>query len=118
MVQVVRKAISFRCSLAHHIPRSVNIVELGIAFACRMFDYCKSWLSGVGTKSRRLRLIMLSWALTFLVLALIAVLFGFAGIAASATSIAKILFFLFIALFVVSLVANMVRGRNVGCKTI
>ena len=57
--------------------------------------------------------IMLSWALTFLVLALIAALFGFGGIAASATSIAKVLFFLFVVLFVVSLLVNMVRGQNV-----
>ena len=41
---------------------------------------------------------MLSWALTFLVLALIAAMFGFGGIAAGAASIAKILFFLFLVL--------------------
>jgi len=58
-------------------------------------------------------LIMLSWALTFLVLALIAAVFGFGGIAAGAASIAKILFFLFLVLFVVSLVMNTVRGRSV-----
>lgn len=56
---------------------------------------------------------MLSWALTFLVLALIAAIFGFGGIAVGAASIAKILFFLFIVLFVVSLVMNTVRGRTV-----
>ena len=56
---------------------------------------------------------MLSWALTFLVLALIAAMFGFGGIAAGAGSIAKILFFLFLVLFIVSLVGNAMRGRNV-----
>lgn len=56
---------------------------------------------------------MLSWALTFLVLALIAAMFGFGGIAAGATSIAKILFFLFLVMFIVSLVGNAMRGRNV-----
>lgn len=45
---------------------------------------------------------MLSWALTFFVLALIAAVFGFTGIASAAAGIAKILFFVFIALFVLS----------------
>jgi uncharacterized membrane protein YtjA (UPF0391 family) len=57
---------------------------------------------------------MLSWAFTFLVLALIAALFGFGGIAAGAASIAKVLFFLFLVLFAVSLIVNVTRGRNVA----
>ena len=55
---------------------------------------------------------MLSWALTFFVLALIAALFGFGGIAAGAASIGKVLFFLFLVLFAVSLIGNLSRGRN------
>jgi uncharacterized membrane protein YtjA (UPF0391 family) len=55
---------------------------------------------------------MLSWALTFFVLALIAALFGFGGIAAGAASIGKILFFLFLVLFAVSLIGGLMRGRN------
>jgi len=54
---------------------------------------------------------MLSWAFTFFVFALIAALFGFGGIDAGAAEIAKILF-LFIVLFVVSLIANVARGRS------
>jgi uncharacterized membrane protein YtjA (UPF0391 family) len=55
---------------------------------------------------------MLNWALVFLVVALIAAAFGFGGIAAAATSIAKTLFFIFLILFLVSLVAGLVRrGR-------
>ena len=46
---------------------------------------------------------MLYWAATFLVIALNAALFGFGGIAAGASSIAQILFFVFIVLFVLSL---------------
>ncbi len=61
---------------------------------------------------KMLELIMLSWALTFLVLALVAALFGFGGIAAGAAGIAKILFFLFLVLFAVSLIANVTRGRS------
>jgi uncharacterized membrane protein YtjA (UPF0391 family) len=55
---------------------------------------------------------MLNWALVFLVIALIAAAFGFGGIAAAATSIAQTLFFIFLVLFLVSLVAGLVRrGR-------
>ncbi|MFN3512852.1 MAG: DUF1328 domain-containing protein [Phenylobacterium sp.] len=55
---------------------------------------------------------MLGWALTFLVVALIAGLLGFTSIAGAAMGIAKILFFVFLVLFVVSLVMHMVRGRG------
>ena len=46
---------------------------------------------------------MLSWALTFFILALVAAVFGFGGIAATSASIAKIFFVLFLVLFVISL---------------
>jgi uncharacterized membrane protein YtjA (UPF0391 family) len=57
--------------------------------------------------------IMLGWALTFLVIALIAAVFGFGGIAGASVGIAKILFFLFIVLFIVSMIARAVQGRSV-----
>ncbi len=47
---------------------------------------------------------MLSWALTFLIVALVAGVLGFGGIAGASAGIAKILFFLFLVLFLVSLV--------------
>ncbi len=62
----------------------------------------------VSAKSKTL-IIMLRWAIIFLVVALVAALFGFGGIAAGAASIAKILFFIFIALFVIALVMNLFR---------
>lgn len=52
---------------------------------------------------------MLQYAAVFFVIALIAALFGFTGIAAGAVEIAKILFFIFVLLFVVSLVIGMIR---------
>lgn len=55
---------------------------------------------------------MLSWALTFLVIALIAAALGFGGVAGASMGIAKILFFVFLVLFVVSLIAGAVRGRR------
>lgn len=57
---------------------------------------------------------MLGWALTFLVVALIAGVLGFTTVAGAAMGIAKILFFVFLVLFVVSLVLHLVRGRGVG----
>jgi len=42
-------------------------------------------------------IIMLRWAVIFLVIALVAALFGFTGIATAAAGIAKLLFFLFLA---------------------
>ena len=47
---------------------------------------------------------MLGWALTFLVIALIAGVLGFGVVAGTAASIAKILFFVFLVLFIVGLV--------------
>ena len=47
---------------------------------------------------------MLSWTITFLVIALIAAFLGFAGIAGAAAGIAKILFFVFLIAFVITLV--------------
>ena len=49
---------------------------------------------------------MLGYALMFFVVALIAAAFGFGGIAAGAASIAKILFFIFIVLFIISLITG------------
>ena len=46
---------------------------------------------------------MLRWSISFLIIALIAALFGFGGIAAGAAVIAKVLFFIFVALFILSL---------------
>jgi uncharacterized membrane protein YtjA (UPF0391 family) len=54
-------------------------------------------------------LIMLSWALTFLVIALIAFALGFGVLAGTAMTIAKILFAVFLVLFVISLVAPRLR---------
>jgi uncharacterized membrane protein YtjA (UPF0391 family) len=57
--------------------------------------------------------IMLGWALTFLILAIVAGLLGFIALAGIAASIAKILFFLFLALLVVSFVMRALRGQSV-----
>jgi len=49
---------------------------------------------------------MLTWAAIFLVVAIIAAMFGFRDVASVATQIAKVLFFIFLILFVVSLIMH------------
>ena len=46
---------------------------------------------------------MLRWSVIFFVIAIIAAIFGFGGIAEGAASIAKVLFFIFLALFVITI---------------
>jgi uncharacterized membrane protein YtjA (UPF0391 family) len=53
---------------------------------------------------------MLRAALAFFVIAIIAAIFGFGGIASSAVGIAKILFFAFLVLAAISLLAGLVRS--------
>ncbi|MGQ7794034.1 DUF1328 domain-containing protein [Faunimonas sp. B44] len=55
---------------------------------------------------------MLGWALTFLVIALIAAVLGFGGIAGTAVGISKLIFFVAIALFLISAIAGAMRGRS------
>jgi uncharacterized membrane protein YtjA (UPF0391 family) len=55
---------------------------------------------------------MLGWAITFLVIALVAALFGFGEIAGVAVEAAKIVFFVAIVLFVVSALFGVFRGRR------
>ena len=54
---------------------------------------------------------MLRWALVFLVVALIAGVLGFGGVAGTSMDIAKILFFVFLMLFFISAIMHMIRGR-------
>ncbi len=48
---------------------------------------------------------MLNWTINFLILALIAGLLGFTGIAGTAVGIAKILFVIFLAMWVIALIS-------------
>jgi len=55
---------------------------------------------------------MLGWALTFLIIAIIAGAFGFGGIAVAAAGIAKIFFFLFLVIFVGFFVMGLLGRRG------
>jgi uncharacterized membrane protein YtjA (UPF0391 family) len=57
---------------------------------------------------------MLKWAFIFLVIGLIAGILGFTSIAGASIAIAKILFFVFIAIFVVLLILGLTVYREVS----
>ena len=55
---------------------------------------------------------MIGWAITFLVIALIAALLGFGGIAGVAVEAAKIVFFVAVVLFLIAAVVGLASGRR------
>lgn len=59
---------------------------------------------------------MLGWALGFFLVAIVAAIFGFGGIAEGAADIAQILFFIFLVLFLISLVAGLFRRGKTTVK--
>jgi uncharacterized membrane protein YtjA (UPF0391 family) len=73
-----------------------------------------SWRDPSGRADRKPKRgrVMLSWVVTFLVVALIAGILGFGGIAGASVEIAKAIFFIAVILFLVSAVVGLVRGRT------
>jgi uncharacterized membrane protein YtjA (UPF0391 family) len=55
---------------------------------------------------------MLGWAVTFLLIALIAAFLGFGGLAIVSIELAKIVFFVAIILFAISAIVGLLRGRE------
>lgn len=55
---------------------------------------------------------MLSWALFFFLLAIVAAVFGFGGIAGAASGIAQLLFFGFIIIAIIALITG--RGKDIA----
>ena len=56
---------------------------------------------------------MLKWALIFFLISVIAGVFGFTGIAAGTAAIAKVLFFIAVALFVIFLILGLTVFRSI-----
>lgn len=54
---------------------------------------------------------MLTWAIIFFLLAVAAAVLGFGGLAGAFAGIAKILFFIFLVLLIVSAIVHATRGR-------
>ena len=57
---------------------------------------------------------MLRWAFIFLIIGLIAAVLGFTNVAGASIAIAKFLFFVFMVIFLVLLVAGLTVARRVG----
>ncbi len=55
---------------------------------------------------------MLGWAIMFLLVALVAAVLGFGGIATFAVDIARIIFFVAIVLFAISAIVGLIRGQR------
>ena len=55
---------------------------------------------------------MLQWAVTFLIIAIISAIFGFGGIAAVSVELARILFGVFIVLFIIAALMHALRGKS------
>ncbi|MFD1382483.1 DUF1328 domain-containing protein [Rhodanobacter aciditrophus] len=55
---------------------------------------------------------MLGWTLIFLIVALIAGALGFTTVAGASFGIAKVLFFVFLVLMVISVVMHIVKGKS------
>jgi uncharacterized membrane protein YtjA (UPF0391 family) len=77
-------------------------------------DYFSEWLSarGAGVRIKIAELVMLSWVVTFLIIALIAGILGFGGVAGASIEIAKAIFFIAVVLFIISAVVGLARGRT------
>lgn len=56
---------------------------------------------------------MLKLAITFFIISIIAAVFGFGGVAGASASIATMLFWVFAALFLISLVLGIISGRKI-----
>jgi uncharacterized membrane protein YtjA (UPF0391 family) len=97
------------------VPRATTaILRGGTSRGERAFSQLTFTLACAGTDARQRleEMVMgnlLHYALVFLVVALVAAAVGFGGVAGFAMEAARLLFWVFIVLFVVSLVAGLVR---------
>ena len=55
---------------------------------------------------------MLKWALIFFIISIVAAFFGFGGVAVASAGIAKVLFYLFLAIAVIMLVMGLLAGKS------
>ena len=60
---------------------------------------------------------MLRWSLLFFIISLIAAALGYGGIAAESAEIAKVLFYIFLAIFAVTLILGLIAGEKLFGKS-
>jgi uncharacterized membrane protein YtjA (UPF0391 family) len=89
----------------------VRCIALGKLRApeCTQLNFHFSWELFVPDPNEWRIQFMLRWALIFFVVALMAAVLGFTGIALAAAGVAKILFYIFVILFVLSLLGHVAR---------
>jgi uncharacterized membrane protein YtjA (UPF0391 family) len=56
---------------------------------------------------------LLKWALIFFLISIVAAIFGFGGIAAASADMARILFYIFVVIFLLLLVLGLLAARSV-----
>jgi uncharacterized membrane protein YtjA (UPF0391 family) len=56
---------------------------------------------------------LLKWALIFFLISVVAAVFGFTGISAATADIARILFYVFVAIFLLLLILGLTIARSV-----
>jgi uncharacterized membrane protein YtjA (UPF0391 family) len=97
------------CTLTKNRPRYCHK-------ACANLSTVKALVSALFSKhaftSNWRRLTMLHYAVVFLIIALIAAIFGFGGIASGAVGIAKILFFVFVVMAVITFVMSLLKKKG------
>jgi uncharacterized membrane protein YtjA (UPF0391 family) len=76
------------------------------------FTACVSVRSATPESRLEAENVMLGWVVTFLIIALIAGVLGFGGVAGASIEIAKAIFFIAVILFIVSAVVGLARGRT------
>ena len=91
-----------------------SILQAGLSSACRLASrlHCLSAAGLIGAAGDRGGRKMLYYTLVFLLVALIAGALGFGAVSFAAAGIAKICFFIFIVLFLVSLFMHIGRGAS------
>ena len=113
LLELSRSKLLYRNPLAlprgcYCTARRTSCVNLGIRIADFVVSANPRQTRRGGNIEKRNK-IMLNWALTFLIVALIAAIFGFTGVAGTAAWIAQVLFVVFLVLFLVSALTGAVR---------
>jgi uncharacterized membrane protein YtjA (UPF0391 family) len=83
------------------------------SFPDRNCSGSRARVASLEAKFKREVRVMLGWVVTFLIVALVAGVLGFGGVAGASIEIAKIIFFIAVVLFVVSAVVGVARGRRI-----
>jgi uncharacterized membrane protein YtjA (UPF0391 family) len=92
------------------LPRRLEAAGTFVPRADYFIEGVSARSAGAGIKIAEL--VMLSWVVTFLIIALIAGILGFGGIAGVSIEIAKAIFFIAVVLFIISAVVGLARGRT------